>query len=56
VLASSKVTLGHMYKLFKKRKRTLGQKFFSARVADLWNKLDDSTVTASKRQLGKLGY
>ena len=58
-LAPSKVTRGH--KLFKKRKGTLGQKFFSARVVDFWNVLDDSTVsvdniTAFKRKLGKLGY
>src|SRR6218665_2474062 len=60
-LAPSKVTWGHRYKLFKKRKGTLGQKFFSARVVALWNELDDSTVsvhnvTAFKRKLGKLGY
>src|SRR6218665_1715647 len=60
-LAPSKVTRGHRYKLFKKRKGTLGQKCFGARVADLWNELDDSTVsvdnvTAFKRKLGKLGY
>ena len=35
--------------------------FLSARVVDLWNELDDSTVsvdnvTAFKRKLGKLGY
>jgi len=36
-LAPSKVTRGHRYKLFKKRKGTLGQNFFSARVVDLWN-------------------
>src|SRR6218665_3258811 len=58
-LAPSKVTRGHRYKLFKKRKGTLGQKFFSTRVVDLWNELDDSTVsvdnvTAFKRKLGKL--
>ena len=34
-----------IYKLFKKRKGTLGQEFFSARVVDLWNELDDSTVS-----------
>ena len=60
-LAPSKVTWGHRYKLFKKRKGTLGQKSFSARVVDLWNALDDSTVsvdnvTAFIRKLGKLGY
>jgi len=59
--APNKATRGHRYKLFKKPKGTLGQKFFSARVVDLWNGLDDSavsvdTVTAFKRKLGKLGY
>src|SRR6218665_2253487 len=39
-LAPSKVTWRHRHTLFKKRKKTLGQKFFSARVADLWNELD----------------
>src|SRR6218665_4057077 len=34
-LAPSKVTRGHRYKLFKKRKGALGQIFFSARVVDL---------------------
>jgi hypothetical protein len=60
-LAPNKTTRGHRYKLFKKPKGRLGQKFFSARVVDLWNGLDDSTVsvdtiTAFKRKLGKLGY
>ena len=60
-LAPSKGTRGHRYKLFKKRNGTVGQKFFSARVVDLWNEFDDSTVsvdnvTAFKRKQGKLGY
>ena len=60
-LAPIKGTRRRRYKLFKKRKGTLGQKFFSARVVDLWNELDDSTVsvgyvTVFKRKLGKLGY
>jgi len=38
-------------------KGTLGQKFFSSRVVDLWNELDDSTlsadsITAFKMKLG----
>src|SRR6218665_2524801 len=33
-LAPSKVTRGHRYKLFKKRKGTLDRKLFSARVVD----------------------
>src|SRR6218665_2772809 len=60
-LAPSKVTRGHRYRLFKKRKGTLEQTFYSARVVDLWNELDNSTasvvsVTALKRKLEKLGY
>ena len=62
-LAPNKATRGHRYKLFKKPKGTLGQKFFSARVVDLWNSLDDSrptvsvdTITAFKKKLGQLGY
>jgi len=47
--------------LFKKAKGSIGQKFFSARVVDLWNVFHESTVsadsaTAFKRKLGKLGY
>src|SRR6218665_985704 len=45
-LALSKVTRGHRYK-FKKRKGGLGEKFFSARVVNLWNELDDSTTCFS---------
>src|SRR3984885_14802084 len=60
-LAPNKATRGHRYKLFKKNRGTIGQRFFSARVVELWNGLDDSTVsvdtvTAFKVKLGKLGY
>ena len=41
----------------------IGQKFFSARVVDLWSELDESrhycfsgNVPAFKRRLGKFGY
>jgi len=44
-LTPSKVTRRHRYKFCKKWKGTLGQKFCSARVVDLWNELDDSTVS-----------
>ena len=54
-LAPKKVTRGHIYKLFKKRKGTLGQKFFSARVVDLWNALDDSTVSRAVKKGGEAG-
>jgi len=36
-VAPSKVTRGHRYKLFKKRKEHLGHKFFSVGVVDLRN-------------------
>ena len=51
-LALSKVARGHSYTLFQKRK-----KFFSVRVLDLWNQLDDSTISvdnAFTRMLGTL--
>ena len=56
-LAVLKEVVSSWSELFKKRKGTLGQKFFSARVVDLWNELDDSTVsvdnvTVFKRKLG----
>ena len=51
-LAPSKVTRGHRYKLFKKRKGTLGRKFFSARVVDLWNELEDSTFSVDNSGVG----
>jgi len=51
----------YRYKLFKKSKGTLRQKFVSARVVDLWTELDDSiisvdNVTAFTGKLGKLDY
>jgi len=54
-------TEGDRHKLFQKRKKTLGQKFFCPRVVDLWNELDGSTasvdkITAFKRKLAKFGY
>jgi len=50
------ITRGHMFKLLKKLKGTLRQKFFSAGVLDLSNGLNDSivpaySVTAFKRNL-----
>ena len=48
-------------KLFKKRVGRHGQNFFSARVVDRWNELDEKTVMATsvnnfKINLGTLGY
>ena len=37
------------------RKGTLGEKFFSARVVDLWNESDDSTVSADSEEARKIG-
>jgi len=56
-LAPSKVTRGHRYTLFKKRKEAVAQKFFSARVVDFWDStVSVDNVTAFKREPGKLGY
>ena len=54
-------TRGHKKKLFKKRVGTYKRHFFSARVVDKWNKLDDKTISATsvnafKRKLGEIGY
>lgn len=55
-ISKNKATRSHRYKVFKKTERTLEQKFFSGRLVDKWNGLDNSTVsvdgvTASKRKL-----
>ena len=56
-------TRGHNMKLFKKRVGRYGQNFFSARVVDRWNELDEkivglmaTSVNSFKRNLGTLGY
>lgn len=52
------VIRGHRFKIFKKTKAALGQKFFIARLVDLWNGFDGSkpsvsmdTIIAFKRKL-----
>ena len=54
-------TRGHDKKLFKKRVGRYKQHFFSARVVDKWNELDEKTASAAsanafKNNLGKMGY
>jgi hypothetical protein len=54
-------TRGHKYKLFKRRVGTGKQHFFSARVVDVWNELDEKIVSADsvntfKKRLGAIGY
>lgn len=54
-------TRGNKMKLFKKRVGTHKNHFFSARVVNSWNRLDEDTVSASsvntfKRNLGRIGY
>ena len=44
---NNKVTRGQTYRLFKKMKEKLGQTFFSVRVIDLWNELNDTDSTVS---------
>jgi hypothetical protein len=54
-------TRGHRYKLKKLSVGGIKQKYFSARVVNYWNGLDDETVSvdtvlAFKKKLGKYGY
>jgi hypothetical protein len=54
-------TRGHTLKLFKKRVGSCKRHFFSARVVDSWNELDDkivsaTTVNAFKSNLSTVGY
>ena len=47
--------------MIKKSSGTIMQRFFSARVVNTWNKLDEEIVTADsviefKKKLNKLGY
>src|SRR6218665_1442870 len=45
-----------MYKLFTKLKGTFGSKFLSSRVTDLWDGLDESTVSFTLNSMRKIGY
>ena len=54
-------TRGHSKKLFKKRVGTYKKHFFSSRVVDSWNELDDEIVSADsvnsfKGKLSVMGY
>ena len=54
-------TRGHRFKLFKKQEKTLKKAFFSSRVVNIWNDLDDDTVasettTSFKVALSRHGY
>ena len=53
-LDTSKRTRGHSYKILKSRFNTdLRQHFFSERVINFWNSLDDSTVSATSLNIFK---
>ena len=59
--ATKKSTRGHQYKIYKRRTGTHMQRFYSGRVIDIWNNLDEKTVsagttTAFKIELAKQGY
>ena len=52
-------TRGHGYKLYKKRNGIRRNRFFSARVVNPWNDLDENTVDTVdkfKRQPSEFGY
>ena len=55
-LASGKAMLvdTYRYKLFKKPKGALGKRFLSARVVDLWNGLNDSTVAVDPESRSRI--
>ena len=60
-LAGNRRTRGHEFKLYKERVGKLQSHFFSARIVDIWNNLDEECVRATsvnefKAKLGKLGY
>ena len=60
-LAEYPGTRGHGKKLFKKRAGRYKKNFFSARVVDCWNELDEETVSSSsvnvfESNLCKMGY
>ena len=44
--SDNKRTRGHSYKIIKKSSGATMQRFFSARVVNNWNKLDEKIVTA----------
>ena len=59
-LAQNKATWEKDRNYLRRGKEHIRQNYFSARVADLWNRLDGSSVsvdiiTAFKRKFGKLG-
>jgi len=56
-----KRTRGHRYKINKETAGTIMQRFYSTRVVNSWNKLDDEIVAADsvmefKKRLTKIGY
>ena len=59
--SDNKRTRGHSYKIIEKSSGAIMQRFFSARVVNNWNRLDEETVTADsvmefKKRLNKIGY
>ena len=60
-LAPESRTRGHKFKLYKSRVGSWKSHFFSARVINQWNELDEKTVSAAsmnsfKNRLGFYGY
>jgi len=56
-----KRTRGHRYKIAKKANGSIMQRFFSARVVNNWNKLDEGIINADsvmafKKRLNEIGY
>ena len=51
----SSSTGGHECKLYRKAMSTLKNNYFSTRVVNLWNKLDEETIYSDPVQLFKIG-
>ena len=55
-LTPNKAPREHRYKSFRKPKGTVEQKYFSAKVVDLWSELDDSRLRSPWAYLGGYGF
>jgi hypothetical protein len=60
-MAEYKSTRGHKYKLYRKQEGYMKQRYYSGRVVDPWNNLNEETVSAEsvtnfKIELEKEGY
>ena len=60
-VAEDNKTRGHRYKIYKRQAGTWMQRFYSSRVVNAWNNLDEETIATDsvgmfKKRLKKFGY